>query len=210
MRVIAISLFFALFSPFAFSEESSSEESSVVEFVDSSINNILEIVKKNQEEIQKNPELMMTLLSEQIEHLFDMNYIPKGVLGARRRTLTEEQMKKFTVAYKRYMLYFSAKTFFNFKSVEIEYKKLIYHKKYKSRVVLPAKVTFLTKENISNQISIDFKLRFSKNQWKIYDFNIEHISFINSQRTVNNSIIEKKGIDGFIQDIELLTNKLKF
>ena len=220
MKVLAISLFFVLLSPLALSEEDPvvalseedtvalSEEDPVIEKVRSSTDEIIEIIQKNKEEINKNPELMFTLLGEKINNLFDMNYLPKSILGMHYRTITEEQMKEFTVAFERQMLLLNIKVFFDFKKVEIEYEQPIYNKKYTNRVILNTNVTFTDKDDVVKKIQIGYKLRLRNEQWKIYDFTIGGLSFIVTQRGVNDSIITNKGIDAFIQDIKLLTSDL--
>ena len=58
-------------------------------------------------------------------------------------------------------------------------------------------------------IPLDFNFEKNGNEWKVYDINVDGISFINNHRNQFGAVIRKDGIDGLIKQLAARNNAAK-
>jgi phospholipid transport system substrate-binding protein len=139
-------------------------------------------------------------LVEIVTPIFDFHLMAKLSLGRKHWPgLSEEKQNEFTDLFvkrlrasylEKLSLYTDEKVFFN-EPVQ-----------NKSKVRIP---TQLISNN--NSISMIYKLYKSKNDWKIYDIEIEGVSIISTYRSQFDQVLSKGTIDELMQRLEKPENK---
>jgi phospholipid transport system substrate-binding protein len=151
--------------------------------------------KKDLDQQKKNEQLV-----EIVTPIFDFHLMAKLSLGRKHWPgLSEEKQNEFTDLFvkrlrasylEKLSLYTDEKVFFN-EPVQ-----------NKSKVRIP---TQLISNN--NSISMIYKLYKSKNDWKIYDIEIEGVSIISTYRSQFDQVLSKGTIDELMQRLEKPENK---
>ncbi len=131
-----------------------------------------------------------------IETIFDLPLMAKLSLGKEHwlALSTQENRTKFTKLFIHHL-----KASYLGKLALYTDEAVIYEpsKKVKSKVYIP---TYLASKD--SKISILYKLYQSKKGWKVYDIEIQGVSFIKSYRSQFNSVLKKGSIEDLFKKLE--------
>lgn len=151
-------------------------------------------IAKQQPEIKKDPEILRTIVNEELVPYIDARYAAGYVIGnaVKLNTVPKEDFNTFVGAFQNYMVGTYAGVFTQYRDQKViiepgqpieAQRKII---TIKTRVIDPGKP----------DINIEFKLRRVKdaNNWLVFDMVAEGISLLDSKRSELGSLIRQQGL----------------
>jgi phospholipid transport system substrate-binding protein len=190
-----LALFFCL-QNFAFA---ANQNDQVKIFVDGVGNKIISIAgeKGISESVKK------TKIINIIDSSINSDWIAKFVLGPNYKNASEPQKERFLKLYRAFMINTYGPKFKNYNG-----KKFTVNKVEERGGFYIAKAEFLP-HNSDVAVSVDFRVKEKDGKLVILDFVAEGVSLIETQRSEFNSAISQKGMDKFLDDLDLRVKKLK-
>jgi len=156
---------------------------------------ILVLEKKGLKEETKKKEII-----EIVTPMFDFSLMSKLTLGKKHWPgLTKQQEGKFTELFTKRLKDSYLDKMLLYTDEKIEYKESVQVGK---KVQIP---TILTSKD--NKISMLYKLYKSKQDWKIYDIEIQGVSLISTYRSQFDEILRSKTVDDLLLKLEKPENK---
>jgi len=130
---------------------------------------------------------------------FDIQYAGKLVLGKSHWVAaTEEQRARFVDAFYSFLIKTYAKGILDFDQENLVIKpEANFSKDGKKAMVLTELII-----DGGDNVQINYSVRQSKGQWKIYDVRIEGVSYIQNYRSQFNAEISAQGIEAVITRLE--------
>lgn len=160
-------------------------------------------IKKERAEIEKNPELLRTIMEQELLPYVDYKFAALKVLGKHFKSVPKQKIPEFIQVFREYLIstYALALAQYDDQTVVFDPPKDVKGKK-------SATVRALIKEEGRPDIKLAFKVRLNKKtkQWKAYDMVAEGISLLSSKQSELESVIRQQGID---KVIEMLAEKNK-
>ena len=155
-------------------------------------------IKAEHSQIEANPELLRTVMEEELLPYVDYNFAALKVLGKHFRTVPKEKIPEFIKVFRSYLIttYALALAYYNGQEVVFQPSKDV---EDDSTVTVRAVV----KEAGRPDINIAFKLRKSNktDEWKAYDMVAEGISLLSSKQSEFESILRQDGIQAVIDSM---------
>ncbi|MGB0721277.1 MAG: MlaC/ttg2D family ABC transporter substrate-binding protein [Gammaproteobacteria bacterium] len=158
---------------------------------------MIETLKAERENIQKDPARVRTLVEEIVVPHFDSIAMSQLVLGKHWRRATKDEKIAFIRQFRTLLIHTYSSALSEFKDEVINYKE----PKISSdgeRVTVRTEVV----RSSGPEIPIDYLMRFRKDQWKVNDVLIDGISLITNYRASFSEKIRKVGLDGLIGELE--------
>lgn len=161
-------------------------------------------IKTEHKQIEANPELLRTVMEEELLPYVDYNFAALKVLGKHFRTVPKEKIPEFIKVFRSYLIttYALALAYYNGQEVIFQPSKDVDDD---STVTVRAVV----KEPGRPDINIAFKLRKSNktDEWKAYDMVAEGISLLSSKQSEFESILRQDGIQAVIDAMNATINR---
>nr|WP_242698582.1 ABC transporter substrate-binding protein [Alteromonas sp. 5E99-2] len=152
-------------------------------------------IKNEKPEIDADPEVLRTIMEQELLPHIDYQFAAFKVLGKHFRSVPKEKLSEYVQVFRKYLIttYAGAMSYYDDQEVVFEPASDIEDKK-------AVTVRAVIKDNARPDIKIAFKVRKNSktNQWKAYDMVAEGISLIDSKRSEFESILRKGGIDEVI------------
>ncbi len=167
------------------------QQSSPYQVLETTGNGLFSRIASSQQELTKFPELMRTIVEEELMPHVDYKYAAYRILGKQLKKTTDSERKKFVQSMRHYLIrtYANALTKYKNQQVIYENEKPFDNKKM---VAVTAKII----DANAPEIDIQFKMRKNKKtgQWKAYDMVIEGISLLQSKKAELSRRIKQKGL----------------
>lgn len=155
-------------------------------------------IKTEHSQIEANPELLRTVMEEELLPYVDYNFAALKVLGKHFRTVPKEKIPEFIKVFRSYLIttYALALSYYNGQEVIFQPSKDVGDD---STVTVRA----IVKEPGRPDINIAFKLRKSNktDEWRAYDMVAEGISLLSSKQSEFESILRQDGIQAVIDSM---------
>jgi phospholipid transport system substrate-binding protein len=155
-------------------------------------------IKIEHSQIEANPELLRTVMEEELLPYVDYNFAALKVLGKHFRTVPKEKIPEFIKVFRSYLIttYALALSYYNGQEVIFQPSKDVGDD---STVTVRA----IVKEPGRPDINIAFKLRKSNktDEWRAYDMVAEGISLLSSKQSEFESILRQDGIQAVIDSM---------
>ena len=152
-------------------------------------------IKSNREAIKQNPEMLRTIMEEELVPHIDYQFAAFMVLGKHFKSVPKDKLGEYVTTFRKYLIttYASAMGYYDNQEVLFEPESDFADKK-------SVTVRAVVKDDSRPDIKIAFKVRKDDrtNQWKAYDMVAEGISMLNSKRSEFESILRQDGIDAVI------------
>ena len=152
-------------------------------------------IKANQDEVKQNPEILRTIMEEELVPHIDYKFAAFMVLGKHFRSVPPEKMGEYITVFRQYLIttYAVAMGYYDNQTVLFEPESPFEGKK-------SVTVRAVVQDPTRPEIKIAFKVRKDSktNEWKAYDMVAEGISMLNSKRSEFESILRQDGIDAVI------------
>lgn len=158
-------------------------------------NTTFERIKANQSEIQADPEMLRTIMQEELVPHIDYKFAAFMVLGKHFKSVPKEKMGEYISVFRQYLVTTYAVAMGYYDNQEVIFEPESDFSKEKS-----VTVRAVVKDPNRPDIKIAFKVRRDSktNEWKAYDMVAEGISMLNSKRSEFESILRTDGIDAVI------------
>lgn len=171
--------------------------SDVTSFVNEVNNTIFSIMKNKTLSTQdKDKKLKKMLLSS-----VDIDWVAKFVLGKHWRTAGNNQKARYLKAYREYIIYTYLPRFREYKNQQVVLNKTI--KVADNKYIVNTSL----KEPEKADKELEYLIHKSKSGLQIYDFKVEGVSMINTQRADFNSVISRKNLNYFIARLENMVER---
>ena len=147
---------------------------------------------REQEQIQKDPNILKTIVREELLPYIDYKYAAFKVIGSSNFKHTNKaERAEFVKIFRNYLVTQYAQVFTRYKRQEVLFEE---PKDYSNKKILAVNTTII--EPGRDPINIAFKVRKNRktNQWKAFDMVVEGISLLDSKQAELSSIIRQKGL----------------
>lgn len=152
-------------------------------------------IKANQEAVKADPEVLRTIMEEELVPHIDYKFAAFMVLGKHFKSVPQEKMGEYISVFRQYLIttYAVAMGYYDNQTVQFEPESSFEDKK-------SVTVRAVVQDPKRPEIKIAFKVRKDSktNEWKAYDMVAEGISMLNSKRSEFESILRQDGIDAVI------------
>jgi phospholipid transport system substrate-binding protein len=148
---------------------------------------------REQTAIKKDPNILKTIVREELLPYVDYRYAAYKVIGSGNlRKTTRAQRDKFVIIFRDYLVTQYAQVFTRYNKQKVIFDT---EKDFADKKILGIKTTIVDPK--LGMIDIVFKVRKNKRtkQWKAFDLVAEGVSLLDSKRAELSSIIQQKGID---------------
>ncbi|PWI33779.1 toluene tolerance protein [Vibrio albus] len=159
-------------------------------------------LKSEKEQIQADPNLLKTVVKEELMPYVNYQYAALKLLGPHLKGADRSDVKEFITAFEKYLVttYAQALTLYTDQSVEFEPKPSIPD----DRRIVTIKLDIIDAPRPN--IKIEFKLRKDKksSEWEAFDMVAEGISMLSSKQSEWNGVIRKDGIPAVSKELARL------
>jgi len=148
---------------------------------------------REQVNIQKDPNVIKTIVREELIPYVDYKYAAFKVIGSGNlRKTTREQRDKFVIIFRDYLVTQYAQVFTRYNNQEVIFAPATDFSKKK---ILAVKTTIVDPK--LGKIDIAFKVKKSKKtkEWKAFDLVAEGVSLLDSKQAELSGLIRQKGLD---------------
>lgn len=164
---------------------------------------VIEILKKDRELLQKEPDRVYKIVDEYIlPHLDDVT-MAKLALGKNWKKATKKQKIAFVGEFRSLLIRTYSKSLLEFSDQEINFFPVklaadTHKTSVKAVVIQPG----------GPSIPMSYRVRIKNNAWKVYDIKIDGISLVTSYRGTFTQEIRKSGMDGLLKYLRDKNSKL--
>lgn len=175
---------------FSFAAQASLEPQQLVQ---STSDQVLQRLKKDHDNLQKNPDLIYPLVEDLVLPHFDFTKMSQWVLGVNWRTASDDQKARFTEQFRNLLVRTYAKALLEYTDQKINY--LPVHAEADAKTVTVR--TEIVQAGGQN-IPVHYSMYRKGDAWKVYDISIDGVSLVNNYRTSFANDIRQSGIDKLI------------
>ncbi|MGH8495831.1 MAG: MlaC/ttg2D family ABC transporter substrate-binding protein [Gammaproteobacteria bacterium] len=154
------------------------------------------------DELRNDPEGLYEIASDVFLPRFDTGFAARLMLGTHSRKATPEQRQRFIDAFYQLLLLTYAKGLIHYDEDRV--RILPYRAQRGERL---ARVRTEVVIDTRTRVPVDYKLRLTGGEWKVYDVLVEGISYVQSQRRVIDEAIDRKGLEPFIAELERMAQQ---
>lgn len=152
-------------------------------------------IKEEQSNIKNDPEVLRTIMDEELMPYIDAQFSAFKVLGKYSRTVEKKELLEFVTVFREYLItsYAVAMGYYDEQVVEFEPAK-----DYGDRKDVTVRAVIL--DDTRPDIKVAFKVRkYRDGTWQAYDMVAEGISLLSSKQSEFESILRKDGINKVIE-----------
>lgn len=144
-----------------------------------------------QTQIQQDPNLLKTIVREELMPYIDYRYAAFKVIGINFKKTKKADRAAFVPVFRDYLVSSYAQVFTLYKQQVVEFAPA---KSFDKQKIVAVKTTVI--EPGRPPIDITFKVRKNRktNQWKAFDLVAEGVSLLDSKQAELSSLIRKKGL----------------
>ncbi|MDQ7014822.1 MAG: ABC transporter substrate-binding protein [Gammaproteobacteria bacterium] len=190
MKTVLKFLAFSLLFAFSTLSLAGSPQEMVIKTTDS----LFELLKKEQDRLQSDPVFLRQQVDELILPHMDFNAMTKLAVGKNWRKATAKQRRELEAQFRELLVSTYANSLSEFAKHEIKFLPFRASSR-KNRAQVRSQVL----QAGAASISMVYRLRKKKEQWKIYDITIDGISLVTNYRSSFTGEVSKHGIQGLIK-----------
>ena len=144
-----------------------------------------------QSQIRKNPNLLKTIVREELMPYIDYKYAALKVIGINFKKTKKADRAAFVPVFRDYLVSSYAQVFTLYDNQVVEFDPA---KSFDKQKIVAVKTKVIEPDRPS--IDITFKVRKNRktNQWKAFDMVAEGVSLLDSKQAELSSLIRKKGL----------------
>lgn len=167
------------------------------QFVHDIVGLTISIIKSNKLSQNQKEDKLSTLFSEKV----DIDWIGRFVLGRYWRDANASQRSRYQKFYKQFLLMSYVPRFRDYtdEQVDLRNARLEGNNEYVVETQIVSKTT-------AQPIRVDYRLRYEKGTYKIFDIIAEGVSLIGVQRSEFGSIVAREGLDYLIDALKRKAN----
>jgi phospholipid transport system substrate-binding protein len=198
----AVRLFMFTFALSSFANAAYSQEPEIVvdktdpyAMVQEVASKTFERMKAQQMEIQKDPEILRTIMEEELMPYIDYRFSAYKVLGKYARGVEKKDLLEFISVFRQYLItsYAVAMGYYDNQTVEFDPVR-----DFSDRSDVTVRAVII--DDVRPDIKVAFKVRKDRkgDEWQAYDMIAEGISLLSSKQSEFESILRKDGIQEVI------------
>lgn len=155
-----------------------------------------ERIKREKAQIKNNPELLRTVMEEELLPYIDYRFSAFKVLGKYANKVPREKLLEFVSVFREYLITSYAVALGYYDDQQVEFAPAL---EFDGRSDVTVRAVI--KDGDRPDIKVAFKVRKDRqsDQWQVYDMVAEGISLLSSKRTEFESILRQDGIDKVIE-----------
>ena len=173
------------------------DASDPVSIIESATSHILEMLENRREEFTENPELLRTVVREDLMPLIDLDYSARLILGRSGRGVSTEQLRAFSEAMSNLLINRYADGLLQFRSNE-QFDVLPLKGNNTDKLT---RVRTRIKLDSGSYAPVDYAFRKTDQGWKAFDVTVEGISYVLTFRNQIAPRVDADGIDKVTADI---------
>ncbi|MDU0352822.1 ABC transporter substrate-binding protein [Paraglaciecola aquimarina] len=180
------------------------EETNPYEMIQQVANKTFARIKSERSEIEKNPELLRTIMEDELLPHIDYNFSALKVLGNNFKKVPRDRIPEYIAVFRSYLITTYASALSYYKNQQVEFQPT---KELDDETAITVRA--IIKDQNRPDINLSFKLRKNKrtNEWKTYDMVAEGISMLSSKQSEFESILRKDGIQAVIDSMKSAIDK---
>lgn len=153
-------------------------------------------IKREKVQIKNNPELLRTVMEEELLPYIDYRFSAFKVLGKYANKVPREKLLEFVSVFREYLITSYAVALGYYDDQLVEFAPAL---EFDGRSDVTVRAVI--KDGDRPDIKVAFKVRKDRqsDQWQVYDMVAEGISLLSSKRTEFESILRQDGIDKVIE-----------
>lgn len=153
-------------------------------------------IKREKTQIKNNPELLRTVMEEELLPYIDYRFSAFKVLGKYASKVPREKLLEFVSVFREYLITSYAVALGYYDDQQVEFAPAM---EFDGRSDVTVRAVI--KDGDRPDIKVAFKVRKDRqsDQWQVYDMVAEGISLLSSKRTEFESILRQDGIDKVIE-----------
>lgn len=153
-------------------------------------------IKREKAQIKNNPELLRTVMEEELLPYIDYRFSAFKVLGKYASKVPREKLLEFVSVFREYLITSYAVALGYYDDQQVEFAPAL---EFDGRSDVTVRAVI--KDGDRPDIKVAFKVRKDRqsDQWQVYDMVAEGISLLSSKRTEFESILRQDGIDKVIE-----------
>lgn len=153
-------------------------------------------IKREKSQIKSNPELLRTVMEEELLPYIDYRFSAFKVLGKYANKVPREKLLEFVSVFREYLITSYAVALGYYDDQQVEFAPAM---EFDGRSDVTVRAVI--KDGERPDIKVAFKVRKDRqsDQWQVYDMVAEGISLLSSKRTEFESILRQDGIDKVIE-----------
>ena len=149
-------------------------------------------LKAEQSAIQANPNILKTVVDEELMPYVNVKYAAYKLLGTHLKKTSAEERAEFVIAFRDYLVasYAQVLTLYTDQKIVLEKAKTI----PEGKKIISVRVDIL--DSARPTVKVDFKLRKNKKtgEWQAFDMVAEGVSLLSTKQSEWNGKIRKEGI----------------
>jgi len=173
------------------------DASDPVSIIESATSHILEMLENRREEFTENPELLRTVVREDLMPLIDLDYSARLILGRSGRGVSTEQLRAFSEAMSNLLINRYADGLLQFRSNE-QFDVLPLKGNNTDKLT---RVRTRIRLDSGSYAPVDYAFRKTDQGWKAFDVTVEGISYVLTFRNQIAPRVDADGIDKVTADI---------
>ena len=162
-------------------------------------------LKAEQSAIQSNPNILKTIVDEELMPYVNVKYAAYKLLGTHLKKTSAEERAEFVVAFREYLVasYAQVLTLYTDQKITLEKVKAI----PKGKKIISVRVDIL--DSARPTVKVDFKLRKNKKteEWQAFDMVAEGVSLLSTKQSEWNGKIRKEGIRSVSKELTSLAKQ---
>lgn len=176
-------------------------QESPVPMLESSANNIIDTLKRNQSNLKNNPQIVNQAITTYLLPHMDVDGMSRSVLGRQVwNKISAQERKDFTNAFSRLVIRTYAVPIAEYSGETVKFMPVRGYED--SRFVQVKSVIFRPN---GQKIPLTYSLVSKNSNWKIYDLSVDGVSLLQSYKTQISANLQKSTIRELIKQIN--TNK---
>lgn len=164
----------------------------------SPVDRVIEILNHSRPDAPEQKKIQQQKMWDVISPFFDYSFIAKSVLGRFHweNTFTPSQREEFTSVFARFL----GNNYIRKIQEGYENEKVVF---LSEEILNPTKAVVKTViPSKNNKIPVDYQMRLSTGQWKIYDVHVEGVSLLENYRSQIRSTLLNQTAAQLIEDLK--------
>lgn len=172
-----------------------------VQVIQQTADELVAALDGRREELRNDPDGLYQIASEIFLPRFDTGFAARLMLGRYSGKATPEQRQRFIDSFYQLLLLSYARGLIYYDEDRV--RILPYRAQRGERL---ARVRTEVVIDADTSVPVDYKLRLTGGEWKVYDVLVEGVSYVQSQRRVIGEAIDRRGLEPFIDDLERMAS----
>jgi phospholipid transport system substrate-binding protein len=199
MKKFLAAAILVLFSSSEALAQSASQSEQAKVFINDIGNKIIKTADDKKSSVEQRKNKIIAI----IDGAIDTDWIARFVLGKNYKNTSDENKARFSKLYRDFMINTYGPKFQNYNGRKFDVTDVS-----EQNIFYIVKAEFLPRDS-NTPIDIAFRVKERSGKLMILDFISEGVSLIETQRSEFNSAISQKGMEKFLEDLEVRIKNLK-